>query len=314
MNHRWWWLAPGALIAWAVFGRGWQPPSTSRLPVVRGAGATFPAPLYQRWFSVLQVRQGLSLSYQPLNSGQGAAQLVAGLVDFAGSDRDPLTGLDTRFDDSQWLRIPVTAGAIAVAYNLPNCRLRLTRAQLRLILNGRIHNYQQLGCAPSPITVVVRSDSSSGTTANLLAYLQHRGGTWHSSAVDSVASNEAMATSLVRQPGAMGYLETVYLNGRRGLQTAALQNLAGTFVAPDDTAVQIALEQDESDPGAYPLTTYSWLVMPRRGLGAKGSVLKRAITYGLSDSGQASARTMGYAALPAVVLQYARRRLEAWQP
>ena len=305
---------PGALIAWAVFSRGWQPPRTSRLPAVRGAGATFPAPLYQRWFSALQVRQGLSLSYQPLDSGQGVAQLLAGLVDFAGSDRDLTTGMDTRLADSQWLRIPVTAGAIAVAYNQPNCHLKLSRAQLRLILNGRIRNYQQLGCAPSPVTVVVRSDADSGTTANLLAYLQHSGGAWHRSSVASVASNDAMATALVQQPGAIGYLEMVYLNGRRGLRAAALQNSAGAFVTPNDTAVQIALEQDERDPDAYPLTTYSWLVTTRRGLGAKGAVLKRAITYGLSAAGQESARTLGYAALPEAVLENARRSLQAWQP
>lgn len=314
MKPRWWWLLPGALIAWAVFGRGWQPPNTLRLPPVRGAGATFPAPLYQRWFSALQVREGLSLSYQPLDSGAGVDQLLAGLVDFAGSDRDSATGMDRRLEDPRWLRIPVTAGAIAVAYNQPNCRLRLSRAQLRLILNGRIRNYQQLGCPAAPITVVVRSDAASGTTANLLAYLQHSGGTWHSSAVESVASNDAMATALVQQPGAIGYLEMVYLNGRRGLRAAALQNSSAAFVMPSVTAVKIALHQGAHDPGAYPLTTYSWLVTPRRGLGAKGAVLKRAITYGLSASGQASARTLGYAALPEAVLENARRSLEAWQP
>jgi phosphate transport system substrate-binding protein len=129
-----------------------------------------------------------------------------------------------------------------------------------------------------------------------------------------VASNDAMATALVQQPGAIGYLEMVYLNGRRGVRAAALQNSSAAFVTPSDTAVQTALHQGSGDSGAYPLTTYSWLVMSRRGLGAKGSVLKRAITYGLSASGQASARTLGYAALPEAVLENARRSLEAWQP
>ena len=316
VNQRfwWWWAVPGALIAWAVFGRGWQPPTTRPRPAVFGAGATFPAPLYARWFSALQVREGLSLSYDPVDSGQGVDQLVARLVDFAGTDRDSKTGMDARLADPRWLRIPVTAGAIAVAYNQPNCQLQLSRAQLRLILNGRIRNYQQLGCSPFPITVLVRSDASSGTTANLLAYLQHSGGAWHASTVNRVVSNDAMVTALAQQPGAVGYLETVYLNGRPGLRAAALQNASGAFVRPDDKAIQIALEQDERDPGAYPLTTYSWLVMPRRGLGAKGVVLKQAIAYGLSPSGQASARTLGYAALPNAVLQSARRSLEAWHP
>lgn len=314
MKRRWWWLGlPAGLLALTLFARGWQPSSTPSLPAVRGAGATFPAPLYQRWFSALLVRQGLNLSYAPVDSGHGVEQLLSGLVDFAGTDRDVSTGLEPRLADAQWLRIPLTAGAIAVAYNHPGCQLQLSRAQLRLIVLGRIRNFQQLGCAPQPITVVVRSDAS-GTTSNLLAYLEHTNGAWHSPEVASVVSNDAMATALTQQPGAIGYLDTVYLHGRHGLAAAALQNNSGAFVKPDAKAVQAALQQGSRDPAAYPLTTLSWLVMRRRGLGAKGTVLKQAITYGLSPQGQASAQTLGYAALPKAVLQSAQQTVAEWQP
>ena len=156
---------------------------------VSGAGATFPAPLYQRWFSHLLVREELSISYRPTGSAAGERQLQAGQVDFAGSDRP--TAL------RHWLQIPTTAGAIAVAYNHPGCELRLNPEQLRQILTGSISNYSQLKCPPAPLKVVVRSNSS-GTTANVLHYLQVAADQpWHLASAQVVDSNEEMATALI---------------------------------------------------------------------------------------------------------------------
>ena len=159
-------------------------------PPVSGAGATFPAPLYQRWFSHLLVREELSISYRPTGSAAGERQLQAGQVDFAGSDRP--TAL------RHWLQIPTTAGAIAVAYNHPGCELRLNPEQLRQILTGSISNYSQLKCPPAPLKVVVRSNSS-GTTANVLHYLQVAADQpWHLASAQVVDSNEEMATALMQ--------------------------------------------------------------------------------------------------------------------
>ncbi|MEN9767773.1 MAG: Synechococcus phage, partial [Cyanobacteriota bacterium] len=103
------------------------PPRVAPAPSVQGAGATFPAPLYQRWFTHLLVRKGLTIGYEPMGSCEGEDQLDQGLVDFAGSDPSTFNGTQTSLTSGRWLRIPMVAGAIAVAYNNPDCRLRLSR-------------------------------------------------------------------------------------------------------------------------------------------------------------------------------------------
>ncbi|MFZ9217253.1 MAG: substrate-binding domain-containing protein, partial [Vulcanococcus sp.] len=113
-------------------------------PSVQGAGATFPAPLYQRWFTHLLVRKGLTIGYEPMGSSEGEDQLDQGLVDFAGSDRSAFNGTQTSLTPGRWLRIPMVAGAIAVAYNNPDCRLRLSRDQLRQVFAGQIKTFKAL--------------------------------------------------------------------------------------------------------------------------------------------------------------------------
>ena len=283
-----------------------KPGAEGQPPAVSGAGATFPAPLYQRWFSHLLVREDLSISYRPTDSAAGELQLQAGQVDFAGSDRPRLLG--------QWLEIPTTAGAIAVAYNHPGCELRLNPEQLRQILTGSISNYSQLKCPPAPLQVVVRGDSS-GTTANVLQYLQvDAEQSWHLASAQVVDSNEEMATALMQSPGAIGYLDTVYLQGRFKLRAAELKNPAGHFVPPDAAAIDLALQQLPRPREGYPLVTPSWLLVPKSGLGRKAAVIKQALTYGLSPAGQQEARSLGYAPLPRLLQQQAIASIGAIQP
>jgi phosphate transport system substrate-binding protein len=283
-----------------------RPSGDQQSPAVIGAGATFPAPLYQRWFTHLLVREELSISYRPSDSAAGERQLQAGQVDFAGSDRP--TAL------RHWLQIPTTAGAIAVAYNHPGCELRLNPEQLRQILTGSISNYSQLKCPPAPLKVVVRSDSS-GTTANVLHYLQVvTEQPWHLASAQVVDSNEEMATALMQSPGAIGYLDTVYLQGRFKLRAAELKNPAGRFVPPDAAAIDLALQQWPQSREGYPLVTPTWLLVPKSGLGRKAAVIKQALVYGLSAAGQQEARSLGYAPLPRLLQQQAVASIGAIQP
>ena len=271
-----------------------------------GAGATFPAPLYQRWFSHLLVREQLSIRYTPINSAAGEQQLMAGQVDFAGSDF-PAARAD-------WLHIPTTAGAIAIAYNHPGCNLRLDPDQLRKILAGVINNFSQLNCKPAPLELVVRSDRS-GSTAHLLNYLNLKSNQrWHVSSARVVQSNEAMATALMQQDGSLGYLDTVYLQGRFKLRTAALLNGAGRFLPPDAGAIDHALRQWPQPYQGYPLALPTWILLPKTGLGRKATVIKRALAYGLSPSGQQQARMLGYAPLPAQLISIAQDAINTIQP
>jgi len=283
-----------------------RPSGDGQSPGISGAGATFPSPLYQRWFSHLLVREELSISYHPTDSAAGERQLQAGQVDFAGSDRPHAL--------SRWLRIPTTAGAIAVAYNHPGCELRLNPEQLRQIMAGTINNYSQLNCSPAPLNLVVRADSS-GTTTNLLQYLQVAAEQpWHHASAQAVDSNEAMATALMQSPGAIGYLDTVYLQGRFRLRAAELKNASGRFVPPDPAAVDQALQQWPRPREGYPLVTPTWLLVPKTGLGRKAAVIKQALAYGLSPEGQQEAQRLGYAPLPPALQQQARHNIGAIEP
>ena len=292
----------------ALSGCTWlqSPPSPSGRVELRGAGASFPAPLYQRWFSHLLVRRDLPIDYASVGSLDGERQLEAGLVDFAGTDRLPPGPIP-------WAAIPMTAGAIAVAYNHPGCRLRLRREQLAAVFAGTIRNFAQLGCPALPIQVVVRS-SGSGTTENVLAYLQKPDRNWHSSAALSAPSNEAMATLLTQRPGAIGYLETVFLVGRHRLQPAAMENSSGAYVLPSTDQVDRALALWPEPKEGYPLVSPSWVLVPKTGLGQKAPLLQQALRYGLSAEGQQEVKTLGYAPLPGRLQEQAKAMVEEITP
>lgn len=145
------------------------------------------------------------------------------------------------------------AGAVAIAYNHPDCELSLTLEQFRLIVFKQIDDFGQLGCAQQPITLYVRQ-KSSGTTAHLRCYLDATGQIWHHPRALRVNSNEAMATDLVQHPGSVGYLNTVFLNGCLTLQVAPLETDQVLFVSPEQVLEVEALEF--SGPG-YPLTAVS---------------------------------------------------------
>jgi phosphate transport system substrate-binding protein len=139
----------------------WQNTSTP-VQTLQGAGASFPAPIYQHWFSDLATNKAIQVNYQSVGSSAGIRQLIADTVDFAASDT-PVSSNDRQAIKRGVVEIPLTAGAIAIAYNLPGCQLKLSQGQLAGIFLGTIKNYKDLGCSDQTITVVHRSDGS-GTT------------------------------------------------------------------------------------------------------------------------------------------------------
>ncbi|MFM2122344.1 MAG: Phosphate-binding protein, partial [Cyanobacteriota bacterium] len=214
---------------------------------LQGAGATFPSPLYQRWFQEL-AGQGLArVNYQSVGSGAGVRQFEAGTVDFAASDQ-PLSAEDAAAIPRGVVQLPMTAGAIAVAYNHPGCTLKLSQAQLVGVFEGRIRNYKELGCGDQPIKVVFRSDGS-GTTYNFTNSLSAFSPSWKAGpgAAKSVKwptgigakGNEGVAASLQQVKGAIGYVETAYVQGP--LQAAAIQNAGGTYARPTTAEAAEAL-------------------------------------------------------------------------
>lgn len=297
---------------------------------LQGAGATFPASIYQRWFADLAAKGEARVNYQSVGSGAGVRQFNAGTVDFAASDK-PLDGEEAAAVKRGVVQIPLTAGAIAVAYNHPGCSLKLTQAQLVGIFEGKITNYKELGCADQAIKVVYRSDGS-GTTYNFTSSLSAFSPSWKAGpgAAKSVQwptgigakGNEGVAASLQQVKGGLGYVEAAFV--RPPLQAAAIQNASGSFSRPDTAEAAKALasitlgpDLTGSDPNpkaGYPIVTFTWVLLYKGGNGAKLPALQKTFGYALSDAAQAGAPALGYVSLPAPVLEKARAALATVAP
>ena len=298
--------------------------------ILQAAGASFQAGLYQRWFADLAAKERIRVNYQSVGSGAGVRQFEAGTVDFAASDK-PLDAGEAAKVQRGVVQLPLTAGAIAVAYNLPGCSLKLSQAQLVQIFEGKITNFQELGCANQPIQVVVRSDGS-GTTYNFTNSLAAFSPSWKNGpgvgkSVNwptgvGAKGNEGVAASMLQTKGSIGYVEAAYVRGV--LQAAAIANRSGSFALPDAAAASQALATIDlgddltgSDPNpsaGYPIVTFTWVLLYRSGNGAKLAALQRTINYALSDGAQRQAPGLGYISLPASVLAKARQTLAGVKP
>ncbi|MFN9243897.1 MAG: phosphate ABC transporter substrate-binding protein PstS [Cyanobacteriota bacterium] len=294
-----------------------------------GAGASFPAPIYQRWFQELS-SQGLRVNYQSVGSGAGVRQLVSKTVDFAASDV-PMKEEEIAKVPQGVVQIPLTAGAIAVAYQHTGCELKLSQAQLVAIFQGKINNYSQVGCAAKPIKVVVRSDGS-GTTANFTAHLSAIDPGWKQQigagksvkwpVGTSAKGNEGVAAQLNQVDGALGYVEQAFV--KPPLQAAALTNAAGRVVQPTAQSEREALASIDLGPAltgsnpnpsvGYPIVTFSWILLYKTGNGARHSTLNKVFSYALSEPAQAMAESLGFISLPPEVMEQGRAALATIQP
>lgn len=324
-----WWPSPAApLLALLALAAGCTAPrpSASEAPtLLQGSSSTFAAQAYFRWFNQLAVHENVNAELSVMGSGESIRQLLAGRVQFAGTDSPP-SPQELQAAPRGVLAFPVTAGAIAVAYNAPGCQLRLSRVQLSEVFLGRITNFKALGCFDQPITVLHRSDAS-GSTANFTAALAATSRTWRQGpgsgrqvvwpVGQAVDSSEAMAAALAARPGTIGYLESAYI--RAPLQAAALQNRAGRFVRPEARAAALAvatipLDQrllgTNPDPAdGYPIVNLNWMLVPEKGLGDRVPAMKTSLSYILSREGQDNAELLGYVPLPTDLRQKALKQL-----
>ena len=317
-------LASTMAIGLACFLTGCGSTST-----LSGAGASFPAPIYQRWFQDLAAKS-VRVNYQSVGSGAGVRQFISRTVDFGASDV-PMKPEEIAKVRQGVVQIPMTAGAIAVAYNNPGCDLKLSQAQLVGLFQGKISNYSQLGCAAKPIKLVVRADGS-GTTANFTAHLAAIDPTWKQQigAAKSVKwpvgtaakGNEGVAAQLKQVDGGLGYVEAAFV--KAPLQAAALTNASGKTVKPTTESEQEALasidlgpELTGSNPNpkvGYPIVTFSWILLYKTGNGPRHDTLNKVFGYTLSDPAQAMAGDLGFIPLPAAVLENGRAALATIQP
>ena len=335
-------MTPRALVvmaAVAVLAGGTALAQESRTPtsaarvVVRGAGATFPAPLYEKWIATFRAQHpDLAILYEGVGSGEGQKRFLAHAVDFGASDA-ALTDEQLASVKEGARLVPVTAGMIVLAYNLPGLggELRLGRDVCVDVFAGRIQVWNDpriradnpgLSLPSKTIALVVRQDGS-GTTYGLSAHLsavslawRDRGpgtGTvvsWPANAMRA-RGNDGVAGRIKVSEGAIGYVEYHFAK-RLGLPMARLQNRAGRFVAPSEDAGQSALAKnvqqmpenlrlflpDPEGVDSYPIVTLSWLLLyDRYSDPGKAAALKRFVTWGLTE-GQAYSRDLGYIPLP----------------
>jgi phosphate transport system substrate-binding protein len=291
---------------------------------LNGAGATFPAPIYQRWFNDYSKTSGNKVNYQSLGSGAGIRQFIAGTVDFGASD-EPISSKDASKVKRGVVQIPMVGGTIAVAYNKPGCNLKLTQEQVVGVFNGKINDWKQLKCASGPITVVHRSDGS-GTTFAFTNSLRAFSPTWTTGVAKSVnwptgigaKGNEGVSATIKQKAGTLGYVSYSFVKEGR-LQAAAVQNKAGKFVLPNAASGSAALNQIQVDPltlagedpnpaGArsYPISTLTWVLAYKTGNGAKKDSVKGALNYMLSGKAQVVADDLGYVPLSGSILNKAR--------
>ena len=291
-------------------------------PALNGAGATFPAPIYQRWFQDYARTTGNRVNYQSVGSGAGVRQFIAGTVNFGASD-EPIKASEIKQVKRGVVQIPMVGGTIAVAYNKKGCNLKLTQKQTVDIFAGRIKNWNQVGCSAGPIRTVYRSDGS-GTTYAFTNSLDAFGG-WTAGVGKAVKwptgigarGNEGVSGTIRNTPGSIGYVNTGFVKANR-IQAAAIQNKAGKFVLPTAASGSAALNSIKLDANlagenpnpsgatAYPISTLTWVLAYRTGNGANTAAIRAALNYALSSRAQSIADDLGYVPLSGSILNRAR--------
>ena len=282
---------------------------------LNAAGATFPGPIYQRWFADLASGGGPKTNYQAVGSGAGIRQFIAGTVDFAASD-EPITSAQAAKVKRGVVQFPAVGGTIAIAYNKPGCELKLTQKQVADVFLGAISDWKQLKCGSGKITVAHRSDGSGTTfafTNSLSAFSPAfktklgvgKSVNWPVGVGGK--GNDGVASVLNNTPGSIGYVNQAFVKGV--LKAAALQNKAGNFVKPSFKTGSAALNsitldsdlagEEPNPPGAqsYPISTLTWILAYKSGNGTKAADLREVFMYMLSNKSQGLADDLGYVPL-----------------
>ena len=332
-------VAPGLLVVLGFFA-GTISPVMAEV-VLRGAGATFPAPLYKKWIDVYTKQHpGVAINYADVGSGEGTVRFLERTVDFGASD----AGLS----DEQMASvragaklIPATAGMVVLAYNLPGLGgpLRLSRDVYTDIFAGKIREWNDprvravnpgLNLPRQTITLVGRQDSS-GTTFAFSSHLAAVSADWRDrvgKVVDwpghamMARGNEGVASRIKLSQGSIGYVEYGFAK-RLGLPTAQLQNRAGRFVTPDAASGEAALAAavghmptnlraflpDPDGEASYPIVTFTWLLLYGQYTELeKAAALKQFVDWALTD-GQRYSGELGYIPLPSNVASLSRAAL-----
>ncbi len=337
------WMCVSMLLCSSAIGCSGGASGGGKQVKLHGSGASFPAPLYNKWFKTYNAAHpDLQIDYQSTGSGSGVKAVIDKTVDFGASDA-AMTPEEIQQVDVGVQLLPMTAGSIVLAYNVPGVdQLKLSRAAYVAIFLGQVTKWNDpliaesnpdVTLPASDIHVVVRADSS-GTTFVFTKHLSALSEEFAANpGVNKMPNwpvgtkskdNAGVAASLHTTPGSIGYIEYGFAIGAK-LTMAQLENKAGKYVEPTIASAQAALESvdmpddfiawlpDPEGDASYPIVTFTWIIAYRQYADAgKAQALKDVLKYCLSD-GQSQSAALGYVPLPPAVTLKALAALESIQ-
>jgi phosphate transport system substrate-binding protein len=298
--------------------------------ILNGAGATFPYPMYSKWFSEYhKAHPDVEINYQSIGSGGGIRQVLAGTVDFGASD-GPMTDEQLAQAKTKILHVPTVLGADVPAYNIPGVtgELKFTPEALAGIFMGKITTWNDKAIAsanpdvklPNDQIIVIHRSDGSGTTYIWTDYLSKISAEWQGQAGKGTSvkwpvglggkGNEGVAGMIRQMQGSIGYIELIYAIQNK-IPYGVVKNTAGNFVKASLDSVTAAAASAPKMPAdfrvsitnapgkdAYPISSFTWLLIPAQSKdAAKGKILSDLLTWIVND-GQKMTADLAYAPLP----------------
>jgi len=311
---------------------------------LNGAGATFPNPIYSKWFSEFhKMHPDVEINYQPIGSGGGIRQVIAGTVDFGASDVG-MTDEQMKQAKTPIQLIPTVMGSVVPAYNIPGVKeeLKFTPDILANIFLGKVTTWNDpaiqkinpdVKLPNQTINVVHRSDGS-GTTGVFTDYLSKVSPEWKSNVGSSTSvkwpvgiggkGNEGVAGTIRTIDGAIGYVELIYALQNK-IAYGSVKNSAGVFMKADlqntsaaANGVKIPADYrisitNSPNKDAYPIATFTWLLIPKKSADAnKGKTMKDFLSW-MIDDGEKMVESLSYAPLPQELQGRVRNTIQSLQ-
>jgi phosphate transport system substrate-binding protein len=308
-----------------------------------GAGATFPNPIYTKWFDAYNKKTGIQINYQSIGSGGGIRQFTEGTVDFGATD-GPMNESQIAAVNANVLHVPTVLGAVVVTYNLPtlgDTKLKFDGNVLTDIFMGRITKWNDKAIAmlnpgvklPDIDLIVVHRSDGSGTTYVFTDFLNKFSREWRDKVGFATSvnwpvglggkGNEGVTQQVKQVEGALGYVELIYAMSN-DLAYGLIKNSAGSFVEPSlesvtaaaagtklksDTDFRVSITNAEG-ASSYPISSFTWLLVQKNSKNpAKAKLIKDFLTWMVTPEAQAMAADLHYAPLPEEVVGLLQARL-----
>jgi phosphate transport system substrate-binding protein len=308
-----------------------------------GAGATFPNPIYTKWFDAYNKKTGVRINYQSIGSGGGIRQFTEGTVDFGATD-GPMNESQIAAVNANVLHVPTVLGAVVVTYNVPSLgatKLKFDGTLLTDIFMGRVTKWNDKKIAalnpgvqlPDLDLVVVHRSDGSGTTYVFTDFLNKFSREWRDKVGYATSvnwpvglggkGNEGVTQQVKQVEGALGYVELIYAMSNN-LPYGLIKNAAGEFVEPSlesvtaaaagtklkaDTDFRVSITNPEG-AGSYPIASFTWLLVRKDNKEpGKAKLIKDFLSWMLTPEAQAMAAGLHYAPLPKEVVGLVQTRL-----